>query len=255
MTSQAKLCHHKHPLYEFDDKSQYKCNGCVMDGFGKRFTCEKGDYNLHPECNSAEAIIEFEGQKYEFFTKPPKGVNCSKKHKCKSGCRSCDACGMTLEGYMYHCTYNDQDFHPKCLKLKPQIKIEDVIFTLQPKMPQSFKCAKCKKNLLQGAVEKIPGWSYVSEYDDCDFHVYCVMEMAMQSMNCSSSSRQMNSSAVECYQHRKIKKKGSSSFKSKSYWFKIISAFMTAVISILIGDPTTFVASTMVHLITQSISN
>ena len=150
MTSQGTRRHHKHPLHEFDCKSLYKCDGCKMDGFGKKFRCEKCDYDLHPECNSAEAIIEFKGKKYEFFSKPPKGVNCRKNHKCKSGCRGCDACGMTIEGYMYHCTDNDQDFHPKCLKLKPQIIIEDVTFTLQSKMPQSSKCAKCKKNLVQG---------------------------------------------------------------------------------------------------------
>ncbi|CAO2815545.1 unnamed protein product [Amaranthus hypochondriacus] len=256
MASQGTISHHEHPLYEFDHKCQYKCNGCEMDGFGKRFRCGKCNFDLHPECKLAEPIKIYEKGTYEFFAKPPIGVNCSNKHKCKSGyCRSCDACGMTLKGYMYHSTYNDQDFHPKCLKLELKIKIEDVIFTLQHQMPRSFKCAMCKKNLVQGAVKKTPGWSYVSEYDDCDFHVYCVMEMAMKSMNCSSTSRQMNSSAVERYQHRKIKKKGSSSIRSKSYWFKIISAFMTSVISILIGDPTTFVASTMVHLITQSVSN
>ena len=149
MTSR-ETSHHKHPLYEFDCKSQYKCNGCEMHGFGKRFRCKKCDYDLHPECNYAEAIIEFEGQKYEFCAKPPKGVNCYKKHKCKSGCRCCDACGLTLMGYTYHCSDTDLDFHPKCVKLDRKIVIEDVIFTLQDQMPQYSNCARCEKKLLEG---------------------------------------------------------------------------------------------------------
>ncbi|CAO2815546.1 unnamed protein product [Amaranthus hypochondriacus] len=269
MTSQG-TSHHKHALYEFDCKSQYKCDGCEMDGFGKRFRCKKCNYDLHPECNYAEAIIEFEGQKYEFFAKPPKGVNCSKRHK--SGCRCCDACGITLKGYTYHCTDTDFDFHPKCVKLDRKIVIEDVIFTLQDQMPQFSNCASCEKKHLEGAVEKIPGWSYISEYGECNFHVYCMMKMLNRYNNSSASSSSSSSSfknvsaagdhsvmlqkSVQPGPDKVMKsKKQIISSKSSRCWFDIIKIFLSTVFSIVLGDPTTIVATTVAHLVTQAAFN
>ncbi|KAH9606412.1 hypothetical protein KSS87_021076, partial [Heliosperma pusillum] len=55
--------------------------------------------------------------------------------KCKDGdkCKICDACGMKVNGFGYHCKSKKLDFHPKCTKLENEICVQDVIFKLEKK--------------------------------------------------------------------------------------------------------------------------
>ncbi|XP_021773235.1 uncharacterized protein LOC110737163 [Chenopodium quinoa] len=151
-------------------------------------------------------------------------------------------------GFVYHSYETDRDFHPTCVNLENEIKIEDVTFRLEKQGTSS--CAWCKRKLVKGAVKKIPGWSNVSEEDhDYNFHVYCVMEMAMQ----GSSSNEVFGKTMSLTLQGKgnelpIKTKSKKISKSNK-WLRILKLFVGTVFSILLGDPTTIIASTMAHLV------
>ncbi|XP_021753568.1 uncharacterized protein LOC110718939 [Chenopodium quinoa] len=153
-------------------------------------------------------------------------------------------------GFVYHCPKTDWDFHPTCVNLETEIKIEDVTFRLEKQ--GSSSCAWCKRKLVKGAVKKIPGWSYVSEEDhDYNFHVYCVMEMAMQSSSSDEVSGKTMSFALQGNE-LPLKTKSKKICKSNK-WLRILKIFVGTVFSILLGDPTTIIASTMAHLVIEGL--
>ncbi|XP_074314659.1 uncharacterized protein LOC141649890 [Silene latifolia] len=199
--------------------------------------------NHHPR------TITFEGYECKLLERP---LPC-RRSRCKHGgfCRSCDACGVTVKGLVYHCATEDSewDFHTRCVKLESEICIGDVIFRLKKQGPS--KCLWCKKRLLSGASKNIPGWSYVSNYMDYSFHVNCVMDMADQHNNTSTSSGSDMSLALQGKElPLQTKSKGSI---EKNKWLKIFQIFLKTILAILIGDPTTILASTLAHVVTQGL--
>ncbi|XP_021846734.2 uncharacterized protein [Spinacia oleracea] len=235
--------HPEHPLQKVNYQNEYTCDGCKMKGTRERYRCEKCDFDLHIDCVTCPNIT-VQGQNCQFLEKPRLGIHC-KKVDCTE-CRSCDACGMTIKGFVYHCRTTDWDFHPRCAKLEDQITIDDVMFRLEKQQPSS--CAWCNKKRLKGGYKKIPGWSYVSNKNDgYNFHVYCVMEMAMQ--NLSSALQAMNQPEVKT----KSKKLSHGLSSTSNKWVNVLKAFLGAVFSILLGDPTTLIGSTMAHLVIQGL--
>ncbi|KAH9617889.1 hypothetical protein KSS87_023516 [Heliosperma pusillum] len=200
--------------------------------------------NYHP------GTIIFQGYECKFLERPLPCA-CRNRSKCKHGdyCRSCDACGVTVEGDVYHCATEDWDFHTHCVNLQSEICIDDVIFRL--KMQGPSKCLWCNKHLLPGASKNIPGWSYVSNHNGYSLHVNCVMDMVNQHDNTSNSSGSDMSLALQGKELTlQSKSKGS---KEKSKWLKIFQVFLKTVLSILIGDPTTIIVSTMAYVLTQGL--
>ncbi|XP_021773905.1 uncharacterized protein LOC110737861 [Chenopodium quinoa] len=181
--------HREHPLVAVNRQGAYTCDGCKMEGMGLRYRCEGCNYDLHQECMFAPPKLKIQEHKYRFLERPLPGPNCTRVDCTK--CRSCDACGMAVKGFVYHCSKTGWDFHPRCAKLESKISIGDVTFWFEKQGPSS--CAWCKRKLLNGAKKKIPGWSYVSKYDDYNLHVFCVMEMAMQSSSTVVRQRKQRS--------------------------------------------------------------
>lgn len=248
--------HPKHPLVMVDGERRYKCDGCKMYGIGKRYTCKRCDFDLHPKCMFPSNTITIQGQECHFHEKPPIGIHCTKANCTK--CRTCDACGMTIMGFVYHCPNTDWDFHPTCVKLENKISIEDVTFS--PQKQGLSNCAWCKRRLLKGAVEKITGWSSVAEDEDYNLHVYGVMDMVMQLQGSSSNFNEGHtrdrdlSLALKGTTELPLKNKSKKVSKTNK-WLKMFKVFIGTVFSILLGDPTTLIASTMAHLVVEGLSH
>lgn len=249
--------HPEHPLEMVNHQESYTCDGCKMEGTGPRYRCERCNYDLHHECMFAPSKLKFQAHTCKFYESPLPAANCTKVN-CTKCIRSCDACGLTIKGFVYHYSEKGWDFHPRCAKLENKIQVGNVTFWLKKQGPCS--CAWCKKKLPRGAGKNnIPGWSYVSKYDDYNFHEYCVMEMAMQNSytpsNYSATTSRDSSSALVMHQginlplKIKSKRSGANSIK----WVEILKIFLRTVFSILFGDPSAILASTMAHLVTQGL--
>lgn len=50
MSGKTHPCHPEHELEQKNYKSPYTCSGCKMQGFGKRYACDRCDYVLHDDC-------------------------------------------------------------------------------------------------------------------------------------------------------------------------------------------------------------
>lgn len=251
--------HIDHPLEKANCRSSYTCDGCKMEGMGERYQCKVCNLSLHPECMSASPKLTIQGQECQFLESPPpkkcsRGrANCSKSKKvcCTEG-RSCDACGMTVKGFVYHCPNTDWDFHPRCAQLKDEIVIEDDTFFLK-KQGSTTRCGLCQKKVPRGAEEKISGWCYSSlKADDFNIHVYCVMK-AKQQVPSSSNNDVIISTRpnLSLRSHNKTTTHGSRS----KIWLALLENFLRAVFSILVGDPTTVIASSIAHLVVQGFFN
>lgn len=137
----------RHTLERVNYEGLYACDGCRMDGTGPRYRCDRCNYDLHHECMFAPPKITFQGQKCQFLERPLPGANCTRVN-CTKCIRRCDACGMKIKGFMYHCSKSGLDFHPRCAKLESKISVGDVTFWLEKQGPSG--CAWCKKKLLGG---------------------------------------------------------------------------------------------------------
>ncbi|KAK9690822.1 hypothetical protein RND81_09G156300 [Saponaria officinalis] len=185
----------------------------------------------HPE------RITFEGYECKFMER---AMRCS-MGQCEHGeyCRSCEACGMTVKGFVYHCANEDKYFHTQCTNLTTPICVADVIFRLQKHGPSNCLC--CNKKLFQGASKNIPGWSYVSRYKNYSIHVHCVLDMVKQHTDASSSSGGSHLTlALPLHNGSNVSKK----------WLNVFHIFLKTVFVILIADPTTILASTLAHFFT-----
>lgn len=147
----------------------YTCNGCKELGFGFRYRCEKCDFDLHQLCmfpdTSLFAHEFFPGSTFEFLTTPTKR-------------RQCDACGMNVNGFVYHCKKDDLNLHPCCgnLKEKLHIKLDDdkdkeMVLNLNKEM--RGKCTWCKD-------DHGNGWSYMFECGKHHIHVARVTQTVLE---------------------------------------------------------------------------
>ncbi|XP_074310422.1 uncharacterized protein LOC141646426 [Silene latifolia] len=244
ITSKTHPSHPQHILEKENRRYPFKCDGCKIRCVGERYACAPCKYNLHVDCISARASIKFQGQKCQFLERP---LRCGAAN-CRHGdyCRSCNACGMTVKGFVYHCKEINTDFHPSCTKLKNEIRIEDVIFRLEKK--GSSKCLRCQRKKLEGSSKDIPGWSYVSNHKGYTFHVHCLMDMAMlcSSKNNKGASSSLSSSSTLALNNLSIPQISSSKFKDNigSNSLKMLEIFLKIVLPLLMGaHPATFVVS------------
>ncbi|KAH9606411.1 hypothetical protein KSS87_015054 [Heliosperma pusillum] len=187
-----------------------------------------------------------EGQNCKLLERP---LRCGAAN-CRHGdyCRSCNACGMTIKGFVYHCKDKNTDFHPSCTKLKKEIQINDVIFRLEKK--GNSKCLRCQRKKLEGSTKEIPGWSYVSNHKGYTFHVHCLMDMAMQASSkknqAASSSSSSSSSSSLALNNLSIPQNNSSKFKDNigSNSLIMLEGFLKIVLPLLLGaHPAAFVVS------------
>ncbi|KAK7856864.1 hypothetical protein CFP56_020927, partial [Quercus suber] len=151
----------------------YWCDGCKEQGYGSRY--KRGNVELHRECLFPSPTTShecFQGYHFKFLKKTP-----GEKERC------CDACGMDVKGFVYHCEARGWDLHPCCRNLKNEMEIDGVKFQLCCNKVPKKKCLFCKKKELPNGFPGIPGWSYVSktESDKYHFHVYCSIKWVIDS--------------------------------------------------------------------------
>ncbi|KAK2976861.1 hypothetical protein RJ640_009312, partial [Escallonia rubra] len=182
-TSGTHPSHPEHKLELKNYKKPYTCDGCKEQGFGSRYRCDECNYELHKDCmlNTQVTSHEFyKGAIFRFFNQLSKKV-----------CKSCDACGKAINGFVYHCEEEGKNLHPCCRSLKNTVSIEganengkdkeeftSVTFKLHKQV--LGKCIWCDKKSLGGSSSGINGWSYVSDCKDYHFHVYCTAEMLLE---------------------------------------------------------------------------
>ncbi|XAR66286.1 Protein kinase C [Bertholletia excelsa] len=167
---------HEHKLELQRYKERFTCHGCWESGIGARYRCKDCDYKLHKNCRFPKPTTShciLPKLTFDFSDQPP------------TSRRVCDACANDIYGYYYHCRERDLDLHPCCSKLRPKLCISGMEFQLNEKT--SSKCLWCKKKKRNGS--DISGWSYISLSDKYRrFHVYCIVEMALEARKNSPSS-------------------------------------------------------------------
>ncbi|XP_023551521.1 uncharacterized protein LOC111809312 [Cucurbita pepo subsp. pepo] len=244
--------HRRHVLELKNYMEPYTCNGCKEKGFGPRYRCEKCDFDLHKPCTYdwiAPVSHEFfPNSRFRFMRIPPKP--CHRKCKIR-----CNACRKTIKGFVFHCEENNSDIHPCCRELKRSYQIEDVKFNLQWKM--EGECMWCKSERLEDGGED-NGWSYVSECGEYHVHVACVTKMALdewyknqsggggstRSTTSGTQSVAVRLNPREIQARRQVERGG-----IEKFW-RVMKFIVKTVISIVIGDPTTILASFLVDLLT-----
>nr|XP_023918194.1 heat shock 70 kDa protein-like [Quercus suber] len=211
---------------------EYKCNGCKADGLGKRYRCDECDYDLHIACMHSTPTTThklFKDSTFKFYDQLPRNCN-----KCR---RDCDACGKQVKGFVYHCHEKDLVLHPCCCNLKNELEYDGMKFRLRK---TESKCARCNQ---------IKGWSYVSECGKFNFHVYCTWEMLFELIKKKGKSISIDDLPLENLElpiERQQLKRNSGMGKML---LKMVKVILQTIVSILIGDPTTALASILVNLI------
>ncbi|KAF8397497.1 hypothetical protein HHK36_016414 [Tetracentron sinense] len=175
----TELPHSSHPehlLTLVHCETPYKCDGCKERGFGLRYRCEACNFDLHKDCIFSTPTTSHAFYKkcsFKFFDHPP-----------GERTRWCDACGRSIQGFVYHCEKGrnlqrccktGRDLHPCCHNLPSKIEVNGVKCYLREKV--SSKCVWCGKKKHRNDV---PGWSYLSTSKDYHFHVSCVTDMLVQ---------------------------------------------------------------------------
>lgn len=235
-----------HPNHELEMKKYlkpYTCDGCKETGFGPRYRCEKCDFDLHQACMfpqmSSSSHEFFLGSTFKFFRTPPRACH----DKCR---RMCDACIKPITGFVYHCEKDDLDLHPCCRNLNRSYRIEDVEFNLHKKV--RGKCLWCNKKNIKGSSND-NGWSYISTCEKYHVHVACVTQMALEEWHKSGGdciADQDQPLALENVNLNEIRARGRDG--GNKFW-RIFKVFIKTIVSIVLGDPTTILASLFVELI------
>lgn len=233
-----------HPMHELEleeYQKPYTCDGCKETGFGPRYRCKKCNFDLHKACmfaqNAPDSHEFFPGSTFEFLTDPS---------ACHEECKiRCDACRKTINGFVFHCEKDDLDLHPCCRNLKKSYRIEDVEFNLHEKV--KGRCMWCKKKNINDSGQD-NGWSYISECGEYHVHVACVTEIALESWYRSGGNTSEQSLALKM-NLKEIQARGRGNGGRGNKFWRILKILIQTIVSIVIGDPTTILASLFVQLI------
>lgn len=162
--------------------------------------------------------------------------------------RYCDACGMEVKGFVYHCFQTGFDLHPCCASLETHLQIHGQRLTLNKESVQN-KCDLCN---LKGASESTridDGWFYASKNKKYKCHVSCIMNLSTKSSDLTDNIFS-NGSALARLELLPIVKKKRSGNDGNKYW-KILKTIVTYVIAVVIGDPTLILAKFAVQGVLQ----
>ncbi|KAI3832478.1 hypothetical protein MKX03_008984 [Papaver bracteatum] len=256
--------HHSHPCelhMKNHQTTPYICDGCNQTGMGLSFSCERCNYDLHPDCVFASSSIchpFYKNCNFEFYNRPSGVLE-----------RFCDGCGGDIKGFAYHCDQSGRDLHPCCSKLPIQIEAEGVKLCLHEKL--TSKCSWCGKRRLWN---QVTGWSYVSTCDDFHFHINCVRDMIVKNWergyfdrvnvpriefgdngkgNCDNGhnkSLTMERSIVG-NRERRIVTGTRIQDKVEKYW-RIAKMVMRMIASTILGDPTSATVWLIEYLVSSS---
>ncbi|KAH9767710.1 Heat shock 70 kDa protein [Citrus sinensis] len=241
--------HQAHDLQLKNHKTLRECNGCKRPAFGLMYRCELCNFNLHIPCmfidRKPAAKHEFFGNStFKYLPKLP-GI-CSTRD-CIDCNKHCHACGRPADGFVYHCEEKGRNLHPCCFNLPRKLQIDCVEFELSDKK-LSQKCIWCNSKRLQGTVCDRWGWSYVSKCKNYHCHAFCSTEMLLEEWKSCEDNSKENSlvpSSLKLPVKSQLKR---NKWRGNKY-LMIAKGFFQILVSIFIGDPTTFLASLILGLV------
>ncbi|XP_050250461.1 uncharacterized protein LOC126697494 [Quercus robur] len=220
-----------YPAHEFEKKNYqkpYRCDGCKELGYGSRY--KRDNVELHRECLFPSRTTShefFPGDTFKFLKKTP-----GEKERC------CDACGMDVKGFVYHCEAKEWDLHPCCRKLKNKMEIDGVKFQLCCNKVPKKKCLFCKKEKLPNGVPGIPGWFYRSAgNDNYHFHVNCSMKWVIDSWK-DIEQQDNNRLTLNNLALTELKADSIKRDRKVLKYLRIAMLVLRCTASLLLGDPT-----------------
>ncbi|KAL0375253.1 UNVERIFIED_CONTAM: hypothetical protein Sradi_3441000 [Sesamum radiatum] len=155
--------HPAHPLTPFDSQQDYLCNGCKTPGNGKRYRCQRCDFDLHDYCGTCPRLLS------SFMHKNHSLSLVTRKPGARQVHRICDVCRDTVEGLFYRCKECEFDVHPLCTQL-PE-KLQHALHKTHPLILQSSMvpgfCAVCRGSC--------SSWRYRCGVCKFDIHLECVL--------------------------------------------------------------------------------
>ncbi|CAA2954387.1 uncharacterized protein LOC111390161 [Olea europaea var. sylvestris] len=168
--------HPGHQLTAIDGHDQpYLCDRCKTPGTGKRFRCNRCDFDLHEYCGTCPGTFSATMHQHPLTLVSLKAESASKIT------RICDLCSDPVEGLFYECKECKFNVHPLCTQFPKELnhalhKIHPLI--LQPNSLPGF-CAVCK--------DLCRGWRYRCKACNFDIHVECIL---VPSVKCPQSPPQ-----------------------------------------------------------------
>lgn len=259
MVAFDELIHELHPNHKLkliSEGTPYRCDSCKELGFHLRYTCEEKScsFHLHKGCAEASPSLS-----HDFYK------NC--RFLLKSGMprRVCDACGMDVNGSIYHCyDCGKKDLHPCCAHLERKLIDGDVELQLKKEMPS--ECYICGKKKVEG----VTTWGYVSACKTFSLHISCVKQQMLESWmsgiksssHCKEPTKGMEEVAegdgralvkrrTPVLQLAVGETKRVASTGKFSKIKKMAQIAITVIVAALLGDPTALLTGLFVNLITH----
>lgn len=247
----GKLIHPIHPDHVIELKHEdrpYRCDGCHQIGSGARYTCDEPysscNFHLHKDCASPKATIT-----HPFYADRVFVFLDSAAHD--SG-RYCDACGLDITGYNYHCFDHGLDLHPSCATLDIRRNLGELRLKLKRELKS--KCYKCEKKRLEGDRKS---WAYVSSCGKCHLHVACVKDMLLENWEDEYLGHRKSEASEEMAIMKREprlqiaidKKRSSGSWGRFAKCKKIMKIALTFIMAAIVGDPTALVIGLFSSLI------
>ncbi|XP_078165024.1 uncharacterized protein LOC144559780 [Carex rostrata] len=247
-----------HELHPKDNGTIYCCSGCKMESFGLHYACGNAScsFLLHAECKSPRKFTC-----HQFFPMSTFAFSCLHntsyyKHNKKVHTNVlCNACGMNVNGYYYHSLDGKNNLHPCCINLPKQIICGEsgAMMVLQSKT--TFECGYCHERSVEVGNESTDNvWSYAAERENYHLHIKCMINMLSdlredsmaRLISCRMTSKNGKANMNLEIALRQTMTQCERKFKIFIKYAKIV---LGAIISALLGDPTTLFVHTTVALI------
>ncbi|XP_022747997.1 uncharacterized protein LOC111297607 [Durio zibethinus] len=165
---------HPHQLVLKRSQVPFFCDGCKEIGFGVCYQCpdKDCDFIFHEECGIRRPPAcqkFFKRCDFKFHKENPLG-----------GDRSCDACALDIQGFLYQCSRvkNPHDLHPCCANLPLFFSFPDNDMEIYLCEEIKSKCLKCQSK--KRSASKVQGLSYASRDGKFCYHVACLKEACLE---------------------------------------------------------------------------
>ncbi|XWS56564.1 hypothetical protein CRYUN_Cryun09bG0096100 [Craigia yunnanensis] len=232
---------HPHQLELKKSKVPFFCDGCKELGFGLCYQCnEKNcDFILHEECG-----IRRPSPFQQFFKKCD--FEFHKKNPLGSGTRTCDACALDIQGYLYQCSHGNTDLHPCCANLPPVFSLPYTDMEIYLCEEIKSKCLKCHSRKRSSG--KVRGLSYVSSDGKLCYHVACLKEALFENwkkgyfqLDVVADDEKKSIVLHNLAPKEVARSRGQSSKAMKGIKWLVI--FLKLVVSAIFGEPLTLIST------------
>ncbi|PON73254.1 Cysteine/Histidine-rich C1 domain family protein [Trema orientale] len=160
--------HPRHPLSLVNLPDRFTCAGCKEYGAGKRFVCQRCDFQLHDFCGSAPPALKAHPlhcqHQLVLFSKPVKGGGVVQS--------KCDVCNKSIKGYAFRCSACSFQMHPCCAMLSSEMnmpRLHPHTLRLLPANNSSndinMVCGECSRKRSAGRVYHCTV---------CDYHLHAL---------------------------------------------------------------------------------